>query len=314
MEQRILVIGALGQVGSDLVPALRQIYGETRVIASDLKPATDEAGPYVALDCTDGMALDELVTRARVGVIYHLAALLSATAELMPQQAWRLNVDGLYTVLEVARLHRCQIFVPSSIAAFGPETPRDPTPQVTIQRPTTMYGISKVISELLCSYYATRYGVDARGLRFPGLISATAPSGGGTTDYAVEMFHAALSTGSYTCYLKPDTRLPLMYMADGIRATLELMAADRERLRYANAYNIQGFSATPAELAAAIARRIPDFQIDYEIQPYRQAIADSWPHALDDSAARADWGWQPQYDLEGMVDEMLRVIRHQGVS
>ncbi|WP_298818652.1 NAD-dependent epimerase/dehydratase family protein [Chloroflexus sp.] len=311
MEQQILVIGALGQIGSDLVPALRRLYGASRVIASDVKPARDDEGPYVMQDCTDGASLAELVRRSRVKVIYHLAAMLSATAEKDPQQAWRLNVDGLYTVLEVARIHQCQIFVPSSIAAFGPETPRDPTPQITIQRPTTIYGISKVIGELLCAYYATRYNVDARGLRFPGLISATAPPGGGTTDYAVEIFHAALETGAYTCYLRPDTRLPLMYMADGIRAILELMAADRSRLRYASAYNIQGFSATPAELAAAIARRIPHAQITYDIQPDRQAIADSWPRALDDSAAREDWGWRPQYDLEATVDEMLNAIRCQ---
>ncbi len=308
MERRILVTGALGQVGSDLVPALRQVYGESRVIASDLRASTAHAEPFVVLDCTDGAALTELVARERIGVIYHLAALLSATAEQMPQRAWHLNVNGVHTVLEVARLYHCQIFVPSSIAAFGPETPRELIPQVTIQRPTTIYGISKLVSELLCAYYASRYGVDARGLRYPGLISATAPPGGGTTDYAVEIFHAARRAGHYTCYLAPETRLPLMYMADAIRATLELMAAERSRLHFANAYNIQGFSATPAELAAAIARRLPQFQIDYDAQPHRQAIADSWPRALDDSAARADWGWQPTYDLEAMVDAMLAQI------
>lgn len=305
MIQRTLVIGALGQVGSELVPVLRATLGDARVLAADLRLPPDDRDVFVQLDCTDGTALDRVVREHRIDTIYHLAALLSTAAEHQPQRAWKLNMDGLYTVLEVAREHRCHVFVPSSIAAFGRGTPLEATPQLTIQRPSTIYGVSKAAGELLCDYYVARFGVDVRGLRFPGLISASAPVGGGTTDYAVEIFPHALAHGTYVCYLAPDTRLPMMYMDDAIRATLTLMAADARTLRYRNAYNIQALSFTPAELAAAIRAKLPRFRITYQVQPERQHIADSWPRSLDDRAAREDWGWRPAYDLAQLTDTML---------
>jgi len=311
--QRILITGATGQIGTELTPALRSKYGPEAVIAAGHRkvPADgfSRSGPYVTCDVRDREALAEIVHRYQVDTIFHLAALLSATAEEAPQQAWEVNVTGLINVLEVSRAQGCAVFLPSSIGAFGPSTPKDPTPQVTIQRPTTIYGVSKVSGELLGDYYHRRYGVDIRGVRFPGLVSHTAPPGGGTTDYAVEIFRAALKEKRYTCYLKPDTRLDMMYMPDAIRAALELMAAEPGRLRYRNAYNITAMSLTPAELAMAIKRRIPDFEIDYEIDPVRQAIADSWPNRLDDSAARSDWDWLPKFGLEKMAGEMLARMR-----
>jgi nucleoside-diphosphate-sugar epimerase len=226
-------------------------------------------------------------------------------AEEKPQVAWSVNMGGLYNVLEVARQYGCQVFFPSSIGAFGPSTPRDRTPQVTIQRPTTMYGVTKVSGELLCDYYAARFGVDARGLRLPGLISHVAPPGGGTTDYAVEIFHQAVRYKHYTCFLSPQTRLDMMYMPDAVRAIIELMEADGSRLRYRNAYNITAMSFTPAELADAIREHLPAFVIDYRVDPVRQSIADSWPRSLDDGAARQDWGWLPKFDLTAMTADML---------
>ena len=240
-----------------------------------------------------------------MGTIYHLAALLSASAEAAPQLAWSVNMSGLYNVLEVAREYGCQVFFPSSMGAFGPRTPRDATPQVAVQRPTTIYGVTKVAGELLCDYYAGRFGIDTRGLRLPGLISYVATPGGGTTDYAVEMFYHAVRYGSYTCFLSADTRLDMMYMPDAIGAMMDLMAADSGRLRYRNAYNVTAMSVTPAEIATAIARQVPGFTVDYEVDPVRQAIADSWPRSLDDSAAHADWGFAPRYDLEAMTTDML---------
>lgn len=310
MTQRTLVIGALGQVGTALVPALRAALGDAHVIATDLRLPNDGHEAFVQLDCTDGVALERVVREQRIEAIYHLAALLSSVAEQQPQRAWKLNMDGLYTVLEVARERGCQVFVPSSIAAFGPGTPLEATPQLTAQRPNTIYGASKVAGELLCDYYVARFGVDVRGLRFPGLISASAPAGGGTTDYAVEIFHHALARGTYACYLAADTRLPMMYMPDAIRATLELMTADASTLRHRNAYNIQALSFTPAELAWAIQGKLPSFRMTYEVQPERQRIADSWPRSLDDSAAREDWGWRPAYDLAQLTDAMFAECTH----
>jgi nucleoside-diphosphate-sugar epimerase len=305
----ILVTGALGQIGSELVPALRARYGAERVIATDLKVlppgSTAALAPYGHLDCTEPHQLHEAVRRYDVGTIYHLAALLSASAEAAPQLAWSVNMSGLYNVLEVAREYGAQVFFPSSIGAFGPTTPRDATPQVTIQRPNTIYGVTKVAGELLCDYYAHRFGIDTRGLRLPGLISYVAAPGGGTTDYAVEMFTHAVRFASYTCFLSADTRLDMMYMPDAIAAMIELMEAPAERLNYRNAYNVTAMSVTPAEIAAAIRRKIPSFAVDYEIDPVRQAIADSWPRSLDESAARADWGFAPHYDLEAMTEDML---------
>jgi nucleoside-diphosphate-sugar epimerase len=307
--RKILVTGALGQIGSELVPALRARYGRENVIATDLKvlpPAGAKAlAPYDHLDCTEPHQLHEDVRRYDVGTIYHLAALLSASAEAAPQLAWSVNMSGLYNVLEVARGYDCQVFFPSSIGAFGPDTPREMTPQVTVQRPTTIYGVTKVAGELLCDYYASRFSVDTRGLRLPGLISYVTPPGGGTTDYAVEIFYHALRYGHYTCFLAPDTRLDMAYMPDAISGMINLMAADEAKLRYRNAYNISAMSVTPEELAAAIRAHIPSFDMDYDVDPVRQAIADSWPRSLDDSAARADWDWAPRFDLDAMTADML---------
>ena len=307
--RRILVTGALGQIGSELVPALRARYGQDRVIASDIRmmPAGElaEDGPYEHADCTQAHQILEVVRRHDVGRIYHMAALLSAVAEDKPQVAWTVNMNGLYNVLEVARQYDCAVFFPSSIGAFGPTTPRDQTPQDTIQRPTTMYGVNKVAGELLCDYYALRFGIDTRGVRLPGLISYVAPPGGGTTDYAVEIFYHALRYGRYTCFLSPETCLDMMYMPDAIRAMIEVMEADPGRLAHRNAFNIAAMSFTPEVLAKAIRKHLPDFVLDYEVDPVRQAIADSWPRSLDDSAAREEWDWAPAYDLPAMTEDML---------
>ncbi len=282
-------------------------------MASDLRmPPSARGGvdgPFEHLDCTNGKQIQDIVRTYEVGTIYHLAALLSAVAEEKPQVAWDVNMGSLYRVLEVARQNRCALFFPSSIGAFGPGTPREGTPQDTIQRPTTMYGVTKVSGELICDYYHRRFGVDTRGLRFPGLISYVAPPGGGTTDYAVEIFYEAIRHGQYTCFLRPDTRLDMMYMPDAIKAIVDLMEADPARLVHRNAFNVTAMNFTPEEIAAEIRRHIPGFTIDYRIDPTRQAIADSWPHWLDDTAARAEWGWAPRYDLAAMTGDMLENVR-----
>ena len=309
-QRTILVTGALGQIGSELVNALRQRYGEDTVIASDIRmPPRGNEGPFEFVDCTNQRSIDEVIRRHRVGTIYHLAALLSAVAESKPQVAWEVNMDGLYWVLEVARENRCSVFFPSSIGAFGPTTPQDHTPQDTVQRPTTMYGVTKVAGELLCDYYYQRFGVDSRGVRFPGLISYGAPPGGGTTDYAVEIFYEAIRHRHYTCFLEPDTRLDMMYMPDAIKAVIGVMEAAPESLEHRNAFNVTAMNFTPEELAAEIRKHIPEFEIDYHVDPVRQAIADSWPDSLDDSAARKEWGWSPDYDLSAMVQDMLENLR-----
>ena len=310
--ERILVTGALGQIGSELVPALRARYGAGAVVASDVRmrpPGSDSEGPFEYLDCTKRDQILEVVHQHRIDTIYHLAALLSATAEEKPQVAWDINMGSLYRVLEVARQNRCAVFFPSSIGAFGPTTPPDRTPQDTIQRPTTMYGVTKVAGELLCDYYHQRFGVDTRGLRFPGLISYVAPPGGGTTDYAVEIFYEAIRHGRYTCFLSADTRLDMMYMPDATTALIALMEAEPARLVHRNAFNVTAMSFTPEELAAAIREHVPGFTIDYRVDPVRQAIADSWPNSLDDTAAREEWGWTPTYDLPAMVADMLEKLR-----
>ena len=311
--KRILVTGALGQIGSELVPALRARYGADRVVASDIRMPPIESlsggGRFEFIDCTNPRQVQDVVRAHDVGTIYHLAALLSATAEEKPHIAWQLNMDGLYHVLETARSAACQVFFPSSIGAFGPGTPRDHTPQDTIQRPNTMYGVTKVAGELLCDYYFRRFGVDARGLRFPGLISYVAPPGGGTTDYAVAIFYEAIRHGRYTCFLKPDTQLDMMYMPDAQRAIVGLMEAAPEQLQHRNAFNVSAMAFTPEDLAAAIRKHLPDFQIDYKVDPVRQAIADSWPRSMDDAAARAEWGWAPTFGLEAMVADMLEKLR-----
>jgi nucleoside-diphosphate-sugar epimerase len=309
--ERILVTGASGQIGSELVPALRQRYGADNVIASDVRmPGASSAGegPFERLDSTDPHEIRELLRRYAVGRIYHLAAMLSAVAEEKPQAAWELNMGGLYHLLEASREHRCSLFFPSSIGAFGASTPRHHAPQDTIQRPSTIYGVTKVAGELLCDYYAQRFGVDVRGLRLPGLISYAAPPGGGTTDYAVAIFYQAIRYRHYTCFLRADTAIDMMYMPDAIRAMLELMEAGAAKLCHRNAFNIAAMNFTPEALAAAIRKHLPDFRIDYEIDPMRQAIADSWPRSVDDSAARAEWGWTPHYDIETMTADMLEKL------
>jgi nucleoside-diphosphate-sugar epimerase len=311
--RRILVTGALGQIGSELVVALRERYGSEAVIASDIRlPPLETLRPgerFEFLDSTNARQIQDIVRNADVGTIYHLAALLSATSEEKPHVAWELNMGGLYKVLEVARQHDCKVFFPSSIGAFGPGTPKDNTPQDTIQRPSTMYGVTKVAGELLCDYYNRRFGVDTRGLRFPGLISYAAPPGGGTTDYAVAIFYDAIRYGRYTCFLKPDTRLDMMYMPDAIAALIALMEADPAKLIHRNSFNVTAMNFTPTELAAEIRKHIPAFEIRYEIDPVRQGIADSWPNSLDCSAARAEWGFAPRFSLGAMVEDMLTKLK-----
>jgi len=321
--RRILVTGALGQIGSELVPALRAHHGPDAVVASDVTmqagcdaDSVDSAdsvgsageGPFAYLDCTHIREIESVVRRYDVGTIYHLAALLSAVAEQKPRVAWDVNMGGLYRVLEVARERHCAVFMPSSIGAFGPGTPRVGTPQDTIQRPTTMYGITKVAAELLCDYYHARFGLDTRGLRLPGLISYVAPPGGGTTDWAVDIFHHAVRYARYTCFLRADTRLDMMYMPDAIRAMIELMDAAPEKLVHRNAFNVTAMQLTPAELAAEILRHVPGFTIDYEVDPVRQAIADSWPEQIDDAVARSEWGWAPHWDMAAMTADMFEQL------
>ena len=310
--KKILVTGATGQIGSELTPALRKKYGDANVIAAghSRKPTqeTVESGPYCSLDVRDLAALQATVSQYQVETIYHLASLLSAEAEHTPQLAWDVNMHGLLNVLETARLHHCQVFFPSSIGAFGPLTPPDNTPQDTIQQPNTMYGITKVSGELLCNYYHKRFGVDTRGVRYPGLISHTTLPRGGTTDYAVHIFYAALKHKQYACFLKAGTRLDMMYMPDALKAAIDLMEAESSQLVHRNGYNITAMSFAPEDIAVAITRRIPDFVMSYAIDPVRQAIAESWPRHMDDSVARTEWGWQPDYDLEAMVEDMLDTL------
>jgi nucleoside-diphosphate-sugar epimerase len=307
--ERILIIGANGQIGSELAEALATRHGAENIITSDIAATGRVPGsPYQVLDVMDHAALDKAVEQHRVTQIYHLAAMLSATGERYPLAAWRLNMDSLLNVLEVARERNLRrVFWPSSIAAFGPTTPRVDTPQDTVMDPNTIYGISKLAGERWCEYYFEKYGVDVRSLRYPGLISYKTPPGGGTTDYAIDIFHQAKSKGRYECFLGPDTALPMMYMPDALRATIELMEAPAEKVRARSSYNLAGISFTPSQLAREIAKHLPDFKISYK-PDFRQSIAESWPGSIDDSRARADWGWKPSYDLPGMTEDMLAHI------
>lgn len=311
MLKKIMVTGALGQIGSELVTRCREIYGDNNVIATDIQKKDSpvvEAGPFETVDVTNESAIFEVAKKHQVDTIIHLAALLSATAEKKPLFAWNLNMGGLVHALEAARELNCQFFTPSSIGAFGPSTPKDQTPQDTIQRPTTMYGVNKVAGELLCDYYFHKFGVDTRGVRFPGLISYVTPPGGGTTDYAVDIYYKAILEGSYTSYIAEGTSMDMMYMPDALNAIIQLMEADGGKLIHRNAFNITAMSAAPEDFAAAIRRHIPNFTLDYEVDPVRQAIADSWPNSLDDSAARNEWGFNPEFDLDKMSADMLEKL------
>lgn len=307
-KDRILVIGASGQIGVELTLALRKIYGGTNVVASDLREENDllkGTGPYVSLDVMNKEMLHVQIIRQNITQVYLLAAILSATGEKNPPLAWNLNMQSLLNVLDIAKEEKLdKVYWPSSIAVFGPTSPKSDCPQQTIIEPTTVYGISKYAGEFWCNYFHHRYGVDVRSLRYPGLISYKSSPGGGTTDYAVEIFHAALEKKSYTSFLHADTRLPMMYMPDAIRATIELMEAPASKIGVRTSYNVAGMSFSPAEIAAEIYKHIPGFEMAYA-PDYRQQIADSWPQSIDDSSARDHWGWKPEYNLSAMTADMF---------
>lgn len=310
--KKVLVTGAAGQIGSELTLALRERYRNDNVIATGHKTKPNEdllnSGPFEFIDCTDINTIKEVVKKYNIDTIYHLGALLSAVAEAKPQLAWDVNINGLYNVLEVAREYKCAAFTPSSIGVFGPSTPKDNTPQETILRPNTMYGVTKVAGELLCDYYYKRFAVDTRGIRWPGIISYVTLPGGGTTDYAVEIYYEALKHKRYTCFLRAETHLPMMYMPDALKAAIDIMEADPSKLRYRNAYNLTAMSFAPEDIAKEIGKYIPDFVMEYNIDPVRQAIADSWPNSINDSDARQEWGWKPKYDLASMTEDMLEKL------
>lgn len=317
--RKILVTGSLGQIGSELIVHLRKIYGDNNVIATDIEkkdiPKVLDGGPFELLDVLDGKKAVDLCKKYKVNTIIHLAALLSAVAEKKPELAYDINLNGLHNMLRIARDEKCQLFVPSSIAAFGPSTPKDKTPQDTIQRPTSMYGVTKVAGELLCDYYFKRFGVDTRGVRFPGLISYETLPGGGTTDYAVDIYYEALKSHSYKCFIKEGTLMDMMYLPDALGAITTLMEADASKLKHRNAFNITAMSFAPETIAAEIKKHIPDFKMSYDVDPVRQAIADSWPNSLDDSVAREEWGWKPTYDLKSMTADMLeKLSKKLGIS
>jgi nucleoside-diphosphate-sugar epimerase len=307
-KENILVIGACGQLGTELTIALREIYGATQVIASDLAckvPILAESGPFEKLDVLDNRKLGQLVDTYNISQVYHLAAILSATGEKNPKLAWDVNMTGLLNVLELAREKKLKkVYWPSSIAVFGPHTPPQQTPQYAVMDPTTIYGISKQAGERWCEYYFQKYAIDIRSLRYPGLISYKTPPGGGTTDYAVEIYHKALEGEVYDCFLKESTYLPMMYMPDAVKATIQLMAAEATKLTVRSSYNVGAISFSPKEIAAEIKNHIPKFSIRYK-PDYRQQIADSWPSSIDDSIARTDWDWQPEYNLPAMTKDIL---------
>ncbi|MFP3324733.1 L-threonine 3-dehydrogenase [Planococcus sp. SIMBA_160] len=307
--KRIMVTGALGQIGSELVGKLREAYGAENVLATDIRPSKNQDGPFEILDVTDAERMLTLARDFNADTMIHMAALLSATAEEKPLLAWNLNMGGLVNALEAARELGMQFFTPSSIGAFGPSTPKNDTPQDTLQRPTTMYGVNKVAGELLCDYYFTKFGVDTRGLRFPGLISNVALPGGGTTDYAVDIYYQAIENGSYTSYIAQGTRMDMMYMPDALQAIVDLMEADADKLVHRNAFNVTAMSFEPEEIAASIRKHIPDFKMDYDVDPARQAIAASWPDNIDASAAKDEWNFKTAYDLDAMTADMLEKLK-----
>lgn len=309
--KRIMITGALGQIGSELTLLLRKTYGTNHVLATDIRKNNREivqSGPFEVVDVMDLKAFSETAHKFNVDTIIHLAALLSAAAEKNPVVAWHLNMGGLMNALETARELKAQFFTPSSIGAFGPLTPKDHTPQDTIQRPVTMYGVNKVAGELLADYYYHKFSVDTRGLRFPGLISYVTPPGGGTTDYAVEIFYDAIQKGSYISYLKKGTYMDMMYMPDALQAIIDLMEADPSHLTHRNAFNVTAMSFSPEEISAEIQKHIPIFTLQYHIDPVRQAIADSWPHSLDATAAKSEWGFKTHYNLGEMTKDMIEKL------
>lgn len=309
--KKVLVTGCLGQIGSELVLRLREDLGNENVVATDIRmPEKLEDGElFEILDVMDYEKMRALVEKYQVDTLIHLAALLSAVAEAKPKFAWDLNMVGLVNALEVAREFKLKFFTPSSIGAFGPNTPKDETPQDTLQRPTTMYGVTKVAGELLCDYYYTKYGVDTRGVRFPGLISYKTLPGGGTTGYAVDIYYSAIKEGKYTCFIDRGTAMDMMYMPDAIEAIVQLMNADPKNLVHRNAFNISAMSFEPEEIKASIKKVFPDFEMDYAVDPVRQSIADSWPNSLDISCAQKEWGFQPRYDLDKMTQDMLSKLQ-----
>lgn len=310
--KRIMITGALGQIGSELTLKLREIYGTDNVIATDIRKNDSEAansGPFEMVDVTDAKSMLDTAKKYNVDTVIHMAALLSATAEANPVFAWNLNMGGLMNALETARECNAQFFTPSSIGAFGPSTPKDNTPQDTIHRPTTMYGVNKVAGELLSDYYYYKFGVDTRGLRFPGLISYVTPPGGGTTDYAVEIYYEAIKNGRYTSYIDKGTYMDMMYMPDALNAIVDLMEAEADKLIHRNSFNVTAMSFEPEQIAAEIRKHIPGFEISYEVDLVRQGIADSWPNSIDASAAKEEWGFKADFDLAKMTADMLDKLR-----
>lgn len=312
--RKILITGALGQIGSELTAEMRKIYGSDNVVASNrrIKEGHEElieTGPFEIVDVNDPLTLSAAVDKHKINTIVNLAAILSAVGEKDPQQCWNINMNGLHNVLDTAREKDCMVFTPSSIAAFGPSTPKNSTPQDTIQRPTTMYGVTKVAGELLCDYYFKRYGVDTRGVRFPGLVSYKTLPGGGTTDYAVHIYYEALKNKKYTSFIQKGTFMDMMYMPDAISAIVDLIETDSGMLEHRNAFNVTAMSFDPEMIAASIRKFIPEFELSYDVDPVRQSIADSWPDSLDDSSARKEWGWNPKFDLDSMTQDMLEKLR-----
>ncbi len=312
--KNILIIGATGQIGTELTAKLRKEYPNGNVVAGHIEGVTlpeaiAETGPSALVDITNPQQIADAVSKYNIDTIYNLAAILSAVAEAKPQLAWHIGVGGLYNTLEVAREKKCAVFTPSSIGSFGPDTPHDKTPQDTIQRPRTMYGVTKVTGEMLSDYYALRFGVDTRSVRFPGLISYVAPPGGGTTDYAVDIYYSAIKGETFKCPIAKGTFMDMMYMPDALRAAIEIMEADPSRLVHRNSFNVASMSFDPEIIYNKIRQYVPDFKMEYENDPLRQAIADSWPNSLDDTCARTEWDWKPEYDLDAMTRDMLEKLR-----
>lgn len=309
--KKVLIVGAGGQIGSELTLHLRNIYGNQNIIATDLREseALSADGPFKIMDALDTKAFAAIVDKYKVDTIFNLVALLSATGEKDPMLAWKINMGALLNSLNIARDYKCAVFTPSSIGAFGPTSPKDQTPQDTVMQPTTIYGVCKVTGEMLGNYYHTRFGVDARSVRFPGIISNVTLPGGGTTDYAVEIFYEAIKSGRYTCPVKNDVFMDMLYMPDALNACVQLMEADPAKLIHRNSFNIASMSFSPEIICREIQKHMPDFKMDYQIDPVKEAIAESWPNSLDDSAAKAEWGWKPEWDLEKMTVDMLEKIR-----